>query len=148
MKEQSHQPSQVTKTPRVSDIRSSHRFVTNTGLPEQRKAQEAMAHLASIVESSFSVSACRRGLRIAVDDDDPDTLKTIRVDLESLGADVKACSSTAEATGVLVAGRVLSDIAMPDEDGYALIKRSERLRPVVGGRIPVVCRRTISQSRL
>ena len=52
MNKQSHESSQIRKTPLVFDIRSSRWFGTNTDVPEQRKAQDAMAHLVSIVESS------------------------------------------------------------------------------------------------
>jgi PAS domain S-box-containing protein len=76
------------------------------------------------------------GLRVLVVDDDPDSNEVVRTLLASCGADVRTASSAHEAFEIV--GRwlpdvVVSDLAMPDEDGYSLLARmraGERLRRV------------------
>jgi PAS domain S-box-containing protein len=66
------------------------------------------------------------GVRIVLVDDDPDGREVIRAVLAAVGADVEARSNAADAfNAVLQHGPsvLLSDIAMPDEDGYSLIRR-------------------------
>jgi hypothetical protein len=57
------------------------------------------------------------------------------------GAEIKACASAAEALETVEAWRpaiLVSDIGMPDEDGYALIRRLRAMEPERGGNIPAV----------
>src|SRR5690606_16232069 len=66
------------------------------------------------------------GIRILVVDDEPDTLETLRATLGACGADVRMAASAAEATAILdgwMPHVLVSDLAMPDEDGYGLIRR-------------------------
>lgn len=66
------------------------------------------------------------GLRVLVVDDEPDSRRTIAAILEQYGAVVTAAASAKE--GLTLSARqsfdvLLCDIAMPDQDGYALIRR-------------------------
>ena len=81
------------------------------------------------------------GRRIVVVDDDADAREVLRQVLSRFGADVRATASVAEAVAVLRyfdADLVISDIAMPGEDGYALVRRLRELQEIVGHDIPAV----------
>jgi CheY-like chemotaxis protein/nitrogen-specific signal transduction histidine kinase len=74
------------------------------------------------------------GITVLVVDDDAESRELLTVTLESYGAAVKTAASAAEALHALGRHRVdvlLSDIAMPGEDGYSLI-RAIRAREVSG----------------
>ena len=78
---------------------------------------------------------------VLVVDDDVDTRELIEWVLKRVGAEVTAVGSAREALEVLEREKphVLgSDIAMPEEDGYALLKKIRALPPERGGRIPAV----------
>ena len=65
------------------------------------------------------------GLRILVVDDDADTLKLMTTAFTKRHATVTAVSSAGEALNAVKVSRpdvLVSDIAMPDEDGYGLIR--------------------------
>jgi PAS domain S-box-containing protein len=81
------------------------------------------------------------GLRVLVVDDEPDTLDFLVAVLEGCGADVTIASSAAEAFRLLHEAKpdvLVSDIGMPGEDGYALIRKVRRLEEAEGGRTPAV----------
>ena len=81
------------------------------------------------------------GLRVVIVDDDADNREAVLVMLEQHGAKVLACSSAAEAIELLQRYRpdiLVSDIAMPDEDGYSLINKVRALSTDLGGRVPAV----------
>src|SRR5262249_59639947 len=66
------------------------------------------------------------GLRILVVDDDPDSNEAVRTLFASCGAEVRVGASTAQALDILSrwkADVLVSDVEMPDQDGYELIKR-------------------------
>ncbi len=81
------------------------------------------------------------GTRVLVVDDEPDTRELLAQVLQTRGAHVVIAGSAREALAALDAETfdvLVSDIAMPDEDGYALM-RHIRLRPhESGGAIPGV----------
>lgn len=65
------------------------------------------------------------GVRVLVVDDDPDTQEFLNFLLEMSGATVTTASSTFEALRTLkreLPDVLLSDIGMPDKDGYALMR--------------------------
>ena len=81
------------------------------------------------------------GLQILVVDDDLDALQMLKVALTGSGADVKTAMSAAEGLSALLIYKpdvLVSDIAMPCEDGYALIKKVRSLPAEEGGTIPAV----------
>ncbi|WP_315787972.1 ATP-binding response regulator [Fischerella sp. JS2] len=81
------------------------------------------------------------GLRILVVDDETDTRKWISTVLQECGAEVIAVGSTGEALTSLEQFKpdvLVSDIGIPDEDGYTLIRKIRELEPEMGGRIPAV----------
>jgi PAS domain S-box-containing protein len=99
----------------------------------------------SQLESPEAVTAqdCERlnGLRVLVVDDDVDARDLARRLLESCRADVSTASSSEEALRALSGERfdvLVSDIGMPGEDGYALMRRVRALPAERNGDIPAV----------
>jgi CheY-like chemotaxis protein len=69
------------------------------------------------------------GVRVLVVDDEPDGRDLVKLVLEGCGAAVTAVGTAVEALAVLDAFRpdvVVSDLAMPEMDGYELIRRIRR----------------------
>jgi signal transduction histidine kinase/AmiR/NasT family two-component response regulator len=80
-------------------------------------------------------------LRIMVVDDDPDTLQMLTIALEEAGGEVKAFASVSDALEVLEQWRadvVISDLGMPDEDGYALVRRMRSMDSQTDAAIPAI----------
>jgi len=78
-------------------------------------------------------------LKVLVVDDDADTLRAVKQLLEQAGAEVTAAASASEALAALersLPDVLLSDIGMPGEDGFSLIKKVRGLDPARGGRVP------------
>jgi signal transduction histidine kinase/DNA-binding response OmpR family regulator len=76
---------------------------------------------------------------ILVVDDDADTRELLLEALHCCGARARGAASAAEALEAVARERpdiLLSDIGMPGEDGYALIRRIRTLPPALGGSIP------------
>jgi PAS domain S-box-containing protein len=81
-------------------------------------------------------SSALAGVRILLLDDEEDARESLRVLLERSGATVAAVGSVAEALARIEdfrPGVILSDIAMPEEDGYRFIRRVRAL-PADSGR--------------
>jgi signal transduction histidine kinase len=79
------------------------------------------------------------GLRVLLVDDEEDARQLIGTVIARTGAEVKACESASEALEVLTEWRpdvLMSDIAMPDEDGYSFIGRVRSLPREKGGETP------------
>ena len=84
------------------------------------------------------------GVWVLVVDDEADARDLVATLLERYGARVTSVSSAAEAMEVLTAvdercpDVLVSDVSMPETDGYALIGRVRELPADKGGRIPAV----------
>jgi CheY-like chemotaxis protein len=81
------------------------------------------------------------GLQVMVVDDEEETRDLLTAMLTRRGAEVTACASAAQALTEIERRRPLvlvSDIGMPNEDGYALIGKLRALGPERGGDIPAV----------
>ncbi len=79
------------------------------------------------------------GLRVLVVDDEIDSREFLTVVLERCGAEVTPVASALEAIQALDKLQLdvmVSDIAMPEEDGYMLIQKVRARSPELGGRIP------------
>jgi len=79
------------------------------------------------------------GLRVLLVDDEPETRQILSTVISRRGAEVKACETAGEALDVLIDWRpdvLMSDIAMPDEDGYSFIGKVRSLPPDKGGETP------------
>ncbi|MFT3785040.1 MAG: PAS domain S-box protein [Tepidisphaeraceae bacterium] len=82
-----------------------------------------------------------RGVKVLIVDDEPDARALLRQVLEHCEADVFTAKNAAEAIELLRTHRpavLVSDIGMPDEDGYTLLRKIRALPPEHGGRTPAV----------
>jgi signal transduction histidine kinase/ActR/RegA family two-component response regulator len=81
------------------------------------------------------------GMKVLVVDDQADTLLMMTSMLESFGATVASAASVQQALQVLSSWRpdvLVSDIGMPGEDGYSLIRKVRALSPSEGGAMPAI----------
>jgi CheY-like chemotaxis protein len=81
------------------------------------------------------------GVSIMVVDDDGDSRSFMCQLLEDRGASVVSAESTSDALTSFTQARpdvLVSDIGMPDEDGYTLIRRVRELPEGEGGGIPAI----------
>jgi PAS domain S-box-containing protein len=79
------------------------------------------------------------GLRVLVVDDEAETCELLQFILEGCGAQVKTASSAAaalEAVAEEAFDVLISDIGMPEEDGYSLIAKVRALGKERGGQVP------------
>lgn len=83
----------------------------------------------------------REDLRILLIDDDPDICECVAELLRCHGAEVATASSGSEGFATFLRERpdlVLSDLSMPDGDGFALIARIRARAPGDGGLTPAI----------
>lgn len=81
------------------------------------------------------------GIRVLVVDDEPDMREFLAFVLEDYGAQVEVVASAFEALEVLPQGKpdiLLSDIGMPEMDGYTLIRKIRAMPPEQGGLLPAI----------
>ncbi|MBD2066071.1 response regulator, partial [Leptolyngbya sp. FACHB-671] len=81
------------------------------------------------------------GLKVLVVDDDGDSLQFLVFLFETYGAEVAAASSASDAFQAVLEWRpdiLVSDVSMPDEDGYTLIRRIRALTAQQGGQVPAI----------
>jgi CheY-like chemotaxis protein len=105
--------------------------VVNGSAPPHRPRDASTSGMRGVLE----------GLRVVVVDDDPDARDLLTTVLTQRSAQVFAAESASEAFQLLQRERpdvLISDIAMPEEDGYTLIRRVRALPEAEGGRTPAV----------
>ena len=81
------------------------------------------------------------GLKILIVDDEPDSRALLKRVLEDCGAQVIVAASASEALSLLQKQRphvLISDIGMPEEDGYSLIRKLRALPADQGGTTPAI----------
>jgi hypothetical protein len=108
----------------------------------QRITQETSPVLSSL--SSRLPSSLLEGVKVLVVDDEADTREYVSATLKQYQAEVMVAGSVQEALGVIQKWKpdvLVSDIGMPEEDGYSLI-RKVRKREALKER-----RRKVSQNR-
>lgn len=85
-----------------------------------------------------------KDVKILIVEDDLDSRQVLQLVLEQAGARVVAAESVSDALSILDASKtdlpdaIVSDLAMPEEDGYALISRVRQRSPDNGGKIPAI----------
>jgi len=83
----------------------------------------------------------RSNLKLLIVDDDANTRTLLTEALEAGGAHVRASASASEAQQTLAAWHpdlIISDVGMPRETGYELIRRVRGLPADKGGRTPAI----------
>jgi PAS domain S-box-containing protein len=99
----------------------------------EREAQELRQALASRTRL--------QGLRVLVVEDDDDSRSLVGMMLKRQGAEVLFAASSSEALGVMATTSfdlLVSDIGMPDEDGYELIRKVRALPHEEGRDVPAI----------
>jgi PAS domain S-box-containing protein len=89
------------------------------------------------------------GVKVLVVDDERDARTLIRRVLEMHGATVVTAETAGEAMDLLQKNRpdvLLSDIGMPDEDGYSLLQKLRQLEANQGGETPAVALTAFARS--
>jgi PAS domain S-box-containing protein len=82
-----------------------------------------------------------KGIKVLVVDDDEDAREMLEAALSSYGAEVITAAGALNALDALASEEIdvlVSDINMPEIDGYELIRRVRAMKPEQGGRIPAV----------
>lgn len=106
--------------------------VTNTGAP---------------LQPSDTVNSSARkleGIRLLIVEDDPDSREVLQLFLEQNGASVSAAESVRQALSMLDSNGpsrfdlIISDLAMPEEDGYSLIEKIRSQQTNVSNSIPAI----------
>jgi signal transduction histidine kinase len=88
-----------------------------------------------------AAGASLAGARVVVVDDDPTAVELVKEVLVQAGAEVVECRATDEALRAVEQRRpdaLVSDIEMPGQDGYSLIRKLRALSPEQGGKTPAV----------
>ena len=108
------------------------RFVVNLPLADSDS-------VAAMPGAGLLAADSLRGIRVLAVDDEPDTREMMEAVLAAHGARVRVAASADQALAALreeVPDVVLSDIGMPEKDGYALIRAIRALPDDRGGAIP------------
>lgn len=103
----------------------------------ERQHPAAGSTSSSLVEAGFDLT----GLKVLAVDDEADARLLVKRVLEACGALVRVAGSAEQALAEIAADKpdvLVSDIGMPGEDGYELIRRVRRLGPDHGGGIPAL----------
>jgi len=81
------------------------------------------------------------GIRVLIIDDEPDSRELLAVMLSQARAEAMTVASAAEfliALDSFQPDMVMSDIGMPEVDGYTLLRQVRSLSPEQGGRVPAI----------
>jgi two-component system CheB/CheR fusion protein len=118
------------------------RLPLNTNLEEDfNSCDPEVIDISGDAEISVDNIPSLEGLHVLVVDDDADIRELTKMMLQNHGAEVTAVASVDEAFSILTSQPemydvLLSDIGMPNQDGYTLIRRVRSLSAEAGGQIP------------
>lgn len=107
----------------------------------KRKLETGSLRAAQATDAPLNQTPSLDGVRVLLVDDDKDTLQMLTAMLTEYKAEVQAASSAAEALEALQWFKpdvLVSDLAMPCEDGYSLICKVRALEAEGGGQVPAV----------
>jgi len=116
-------------------------FTVRLPLPSGELRPETLANAAGVFKEGRGESPSLEGLRILIVDDEPDALDLISVELAQHGAKVTGASNAQDALKALEDAEfdlLISDIGMPNTDGYELIRRIRGQEDGKYQRIPAV----------
>ncbi|MGE5656973.1 MAG: PAS domain-containing protein [Actinomycetota bacterium] len=105
-----------------------------SALPNQPVSHQGL-HRQTTTDTGLDLS----NIQVLIVDDERDTREFLQVALEQYGARAIGAASATEAWQLLQTHKpdiLLSDVGMPDEDGFTLIRRIRSLPSGQGGRIP------------
>jgi PAS domain S-box-containing protein len=116
-------------------------FIVSLPLIEESSLSKASPTAQKAYSSPSTTNSPLKSIRVLVVDDDADSRDFLVFILEDCGATVTAVPSAAAALEVLLSSKpdvLISDIGMPDEDGYSFIRQVRKLPPSSGGKIPAI----------
>ncbi|MEP6901514.1 MAG: ATP-binding protein, partial [Actinomycetota bacterium] len=119
-------------------------FTVNLPLaPFRRESPGSLppVHRASERNESIDYSPELIGLRVLLVDDEADSRELLNFILHSCGADTTTVNSATEALKMIKKKKfdvMISDIGMPEEDGFTLIGKIRELSDEQGGNIPAI----------
>jgi PAS domain S-box-containing protein len=94
-----------------------------------------------LTQLKVKATSSLKGIKVLVVDDDEDAREMLEAALSSYGAEVITAAGALNALDALASEEIdvlVSDINMPEIDGYELIRRVRAMKPEQGGRIPAV----------
>jgi signal transduction histidine kinase/ActR/RegA family two-component response regulator len=89
------------------------------------------------------------GVKVLVVDDEPDARSLVKAVLGHAGAEVITAASAAEGFALVKSHHpdvIVSDIGMPEGDGYQFIRDVRNLEPTGGGKIPAIALTAFARS--
>lgn len=107
----------------------------------RRKTTSGVLRALEIGEGHFTTVPSLDNVKILLVDDDPDTLQFLSLMLGESKAVVETARSVTEALSILEWYRpqvLVSDLAMPNEDGFSLMAKIRALKCFEGNEIPAV----------
>jgi PAS domain S-box-containing protein len=116
-------------------------IVTLPALPSDAPNTAELAMYETAANKSLVHPPSLQGLRVLVVDDEIDGREMLKKVLLDCNAQVTTCGSAGEAFDLVQSYKpdvLVSDIGMPGEDGYMLIKRVRALEPEFGGQTPAI----------
>lgn len=120
-------------------IRDISQYKQADGLPLQLLQQQQDEVTQDTTPQVSSLPRSLDGLQVLIVDDETDAREFITAVLESHGINVTAVATAAEALAALEGFRpdvLVSDIRMPEENGYSLIRKIRQLEAEKGWHIP------------
>ena len=90
-----------------------------------------------------------KGIKVVVVDDEADAIALVKRIMEDCGATVEACTSAIDCLACVPIFRpdvLITDIGMPEMDGYTLIEKLRAMKPEEGGLTPAVALTAFSRS--
>jgi PAS domain S-box-containing protein len=118
-------------------------FVVELPLAPQRRPMAVERRLTPVTRT-FAADASPRelnGLAVLVLDDEADARDLLRSSFEQHGAVVATAGNVPDALEIIAnqsVNVIVSDIGMPDEDGYSFIRKVRALKPEHGGLTPAL----------
>jgi signal transduction histidine kinase/ActR/RegA family two-component response regulator len=116
-------------------------FTVNFPLRITGNRESQREHPAVSIEMPLELIPELDGVRVLVVDDDEDSRLLVEAFLSRSGAEVSLCANAREALEAIQTVRphvLISDLGMPDEDGYDLIRKVRALAAKQGGQTPAI----------
>ena len=116
-------------------------FTVTLPLTDEHPAHEVEARRIAASQLASSQLPALNGVRVLVVDDEADVQELLRTILAQCEAQVTVAANAREALEALEQAPfdvLVSDIRMPEEDGYALLRKVRALDAERGGQIPAL----------
>ncbi|MDZ8187408.1 MAG: ATP-binding protein [Nostoc sp. ChiSLP02] len=121
-----------------------HGATFTVSLPPLQQSLESQSENSNGLQNPYPLSVLYgslQGIRLLIVDDDADTREFLAFLLEQQGASVTVAASAKEALAAIMESKpdlLLSDLGMPEVDGYTLIRKIRAMPADLGGDIPAI----------